>query len=113
MRLRFWKQSTPVNEKVLTVANNLIISYDLRKPGRNYEPVYEAIKSLGNWARVVESTWYVDTPYSSEQAFNIVSAKCDNNDALFVVNAKNNSVIWQNLPDDVSALIKRCWDQLY
>lgn len=95
------------------MANNLIISYDLRKPGRNYKSVYEAIKSLGTWAIVVESTWYVDSPYSAEQAFNIVFAKCDNNDALFVVDASHNLAVGQNLPNDVDTLIKRHWNQLY
>ncbi len=95
------------------MANNLIISYDLRKPGRNYNPVYEAIKSLGRWAIVVESTWYVDSSYSAKQAFDIVFAKCDNNDALFVVDASHNSAVWQNLPSDVDTLIKKHWNQLY
>ena len=38
-----------------------IISYDLRKPERNYEALYEAIKAYGTWAHINESLWAVVT----------------------------------------------------
>ena len=93
------------------MANNLIISYDLRKPGRNYESVYEAIKSLGNSTRVVESTWYVNSLRSAEQAFDIVFAQCDENDVLFVVDATNNAAVWQNLSSNAEAIIHGYWER--
>lgn len=34
----------------------LIITYDLRAPGRNYEPLYAELKRLGAF-RVLESVW--------------------------------------------------------
>lgn len=33
------------------MANNLFVAYDLIKT-KDYEAVYKAIKSLGNWAKV-------------------------------------------------------------
>jgi hypothetical protein len=41
------------------MANNLFISYDLYNPGQGYEAVIEEIKSLGGWAKVHQSCWYV------------------------------------------------------
>lgn len=37
------------------------IDYDLRNPGRNYEPLYDAIKSYGQWAHPLDSMWIIET----------------------------------------------------
>lgn len=37
------------------------INYDLKRPGQNYEALYEAIKSCGAWWHHLGSTWLVDT----------------------------------------------------
>lgn len=42
-----------------------LISYDLRKPGRNYDGLYKAIKSFSIWARPLESFWVVVSTQSS------------------------------------------------
>ena len=36
--------------------NIYIISYDLKIPGRDYTSLYDAIKSLGDWQHLLEST---------------------------------------------------------
>ena len=38
---------------------SMIIEYDLRSPGRNYDELYKAIKSYGVWAHITESTWFI------------------------------------------------------
>ena len=50
------------------MSNNLIISYDLYEPNKDYEAVAKAIKSLGNWAHVQKSVWYVKSNYSASAA---------------------------------------------
>ncbi|XJA53672.1 hypothetical protein AB2G54_00130 [Escherichia coli] len=55
------------------MANNLFITYDLIKT-KDYAAVYDAIKSLGNWALTTESNWYVNCSYSAEDAAKIVRA---------------------------------------
>ena len=62
-----------------------IISYDLRSPGRNYEDLYERIRSYGTWAHITESTWAVMTTQTAAQVRDYVWAVMDNNDRLFVV----------------------------
>ena len=37
----------------------VLITYDLKQPGRNYSDLYETIKSLGDWQHPLESTWFV------------------------------------------------------
>jgi hypothetical protein len=41
------------------------INYDLRKPGRNYQPVYDYIKSFDGWAKPLASLWLVRTTKSA------------------------------------------------
>jgi len=61
-----------------------LISYDLNKTGQDYASLYEAIKSLGDWAHYLESTWFVDTNYSADQIKDNLMKIMDSNDNLFV-----------------------------
>lgn len=93
------------------MANNLFVSYDLMSPGQKYDRVIAAIKNLGDWAKVLESTWYVDTSLTSAQAADAVHAAMDSNDKLFVVDATNNSSAWRGpVPQNVSEFIKNHWN---
>lgn len=92
------------------MSHNLHISYDLYKPGQNYETVIERIKSLGDWARIHLSLWYVDSQYTAEQASNHVWAVMDRNDKLYVVDATNNTAAWHNLPDETTKFIQQHWN---
>lgn len=93
------------------MANNLFISYDLYKPGQNYEAVIAEIKTLGLWAAVHKSLWYVNSTLTATEAQARVWAKMDANDKLIVVDATNNNASWRNLPDEVSNLIKDQWNK--
>lgn len=93
------------------MANNLFVSYDLYVPGQNYEKVIAAIKSLGQWAKVQKSLWYVDSKYTASEAVDIVWAAMDKNDSLIVVDATNKNAAWRNLSDEVSNYIRQHWNQ--
>lgn len=93
------------------MANNLFISYDLYNPGQNYEKVIETIKSLGNWAKVQKSFWYVNSHLSASEAVKLVWAAMDKNDSLIVVDATNKNASWQNLSDEISKFIQNHWNQ--
>lgn len=93
------------------MANNLLISYDLNSPGQDYSGVIDEIKSLGDWAKVQKSFWYVSSTLTATQAVDRIWAKMDRNDSLIVVDAKNNSAAWQGLSDEVAAFIKKKWHQ--
>lgn len=93
------------------MANNLFISYDLYKPGQNYEAVIAEIKTLGGWAAVHKSLWYVNSTLTAPEALARVWAKMDANDKLIVVDASNNNASWRNLPNEVSSFIKEQWNK--
>lgn len=62
-----------------------IISYDLRAPYRDYNLLYNAIKSYGTWGRLTESTWAIVTDSTSEQVRNFLMNYIDVNDRLVVI----------------------------
>ncbi|EOC5257983.1 hypothetical protein [Enterobacter cloacae] len=92
------------------MANNLIITYDLIKT-KDYPAVHNAIKSLGAWAKVTESNWYVNSAYTAEQAVKVVRGAMDNDDKLMVVDATHNIAYWCNLQKGVETHILREWHQ--
>ncbi len=72
-----------------------IISYDLRAPGRNYDSLYEKLKSYTKWAKITESTWAVITESSAAQIRDALKTVTDPNDRIFVVKSGVESA-WRN-----------------
>jgi hypothetical protein len=81
-------------EKEFAGMANLFIAYDLDKPGQNYAGVEKAIKSLGSWAHVQLSVWYVHTPYGAQHAAQFIRKEMDSNDRLLVIDASD--AYWYN-----------------
>jgi len=63
----------------------LNISYDLRKPGRNYDDLYDTIKSTPSWTRAMDSLWFISTRESVDDWSTKLRGVMDENDWLFVV----------------------------
>lgn len=74
------------------------INYDLKKPGQNYEALYEAIKSCGAWWHYLESTWLVDTNLTAQGIWDRLAPTVDRNDYFLVVGISHNYQGW--LPTD-------------
>lgn len=75
--------------------NTYIITYDLRKQ-RDYNSLYEGIKSYWTWARILESTWAVKANGSAEDVFNFLNTFIDGDDGLFVIKSWSNAH-WKNI----------------
>lgn len=71
-----------------------IISYDLIKE-RNYDALYDALKSYRTWAKITESTWAVVTDKSATEVREHLLKFIDGDDRLFVVKSGVESA-WQN-----------------
>lgn len=91
------------------MARNLFISYDLYNPGQDYTSIIEKIKSLGNWAKVHKSVWYVNSSYTPQEALQKLRTVTDTNDSLIVIDASANEACWYNLSDEVAKHIKSNW----
>ena len=75
-----------------------LISYDLRKT-RNYEALYEAIKSFGPWGKINESTWIIGSYQSAVQIRDYLLNFIDSDDRLFIVKSDREAA-WQNVMAD-------------
>lgn len=72
-----------------------IISYDLRNT-RNYDDLYEAIRSYPRWAHIVESTWAVVTSNTAVQIRDHLIGVLDEDDRVFVVKSGSEAA-WRNV----------------
>ncbi len=61
-----------------------IITYDLCTPGRDYQPLYNAIAQYSKRAKVCESCWIVSGASSAADIGNYLRMFLDANDRLFV-----------------------------
>lgn len=72
-----------------------IVSYDLRNPGRNYEDLYEYLKSYRKWAKLTESTWAIVTENSAVEVRDHLKYVLDENDRIFVIKSAGVAA-WSN-----------------
>lgn len=90
--------------------SNLFVSYDLNAPGKDYSKVFDAIKSLGSWAKVQKSFWYVNSSLTADAAATKVWAVMDVNDSLIVIDSTNNSASWRGaIPSEVGKHMQDNW----
>lgn len=86
------------------------IIYDLRQPGRRYDELYDAIKSLagdGNWQHPMESFWVLaisDYSYldDANDIYNRLREYIDSSDSLIVCR--------MDMADDQGWMPNRFWN---
>lgn len=61
------------------------ISYDLKKPGRDYTSLFKEIKSIGDWAKPLESYWIVISNDTPEGIYKRLRKVMDENDLLIII----------------------------
>jgi hypothetical protein len=93
------------------MTNNLHISYDLNKPGQDYSTLIAKIKTLGGWAKIHKSYWYVNSSYTAEQVVNFLWQFMDKSDSIYVVDATNKNSAWRNISTEAATYIKSNWNQ--
>ena len=72
----------------------LLITYDLNKPGQNYNDLYEEIKKAGTWWHHLDSTWIINTEYSSIEWNTRLKKHMDSNDSLLIIEVCDNYQGW-------------------
>lgn len=66
--------------------NTIQINYDLRAPGRDYQPVYDYIKRDGTWCRLLKSCWLIRTTKTAGQVRDDLNKIVDRNDEVATFN---------------------------
>ena len=82
----------------------LLITYDLSKPGRNYDELLKRIKSYGTFAEITESSWTIVTEQSPVMVRDHLNPALDSNDKLFVGILFGSA--WIGLDDNISDWLK-------
>ena len=62
----------------------ILVTYDLKAPGRNYNPVHDYLKKYTH-CKKLESVWLLDTTKTTTQIRDDLQALVDSNDVLFVI----------------------------
>jgi hypothetical protein len=62
----------------------LLVTYDLNKPGQNYDDLKKYIDKFP-WARLSESSYAIETDLSPEQIYSALSGIIDNTDQIYIV----------------------------
>ena len=70
-----------------------LITYDLKKPGRDYSGLYNAIKFF-TWWHYLESSWMVATNKSPSEIWDSIRPHIDKNDFVLIIEVKNNKSGW-------------------
>lgn len=66
-----------------------IVTYDLRKPGRNYDDLYEAIERYDR-CHALESSWFIDTSDTPGDIRDHLCGAVDANDQIYVIQLERN-----------------------
>jgi hypothetical protein len=74
-----------------------MISYDLLKPGRNYQPLWDELKRLGA-KPVLRSQWVMRSASSAYDLVNHLVKYIDANDKM-IANELNSNIAWYNTGD--------------
>ena len=72
-----------------------IITYDLNKPGQDYESLINEIKRY-NWIKVMKSTWFVKSSKSAQEIYTHLRRYIDDSDRIFISEITRNHAGWLN-----------------
>ena len=75
-----------------------LISYDLLTPGKNYDPLIDALTQQGA-KRVLLSQWTLNTYCSPKQIRDWARRYMDNNDRILISEINSNRSCYGNLVD--------------
>lgn len=70
-----------------------LVSYDLNSPGKNYDDLYEAIKSAstGVWCKPLSSVYIIKSNLTAEAVYNRLKPCLDGNDCILVIEVARES----------------------
>lgn len=91
----------PLNGRRYTM-NKIIITYDLRDPGKDYTSLINKIK-MYDYTKICESVWIISTSFDSKEIRNTLLNCIDSNDRLFVAELTGQAA-WHNCIDSAEKI---------
>jgi hypothetical protein len=86
--------------------NTMLISYDLKSPGRDYENLWKHLRSYPDYRKPLESFWLVKTSSNHKTIWDETAKHIDSNDKLMVIDVTKDGAKWRISDDEVSQWIK-------
>jgi hypothetical protein len=86
--------------------NTLLVSYDLRTPGKDYQRLWDHLKSYSDYFKPLESLWLIKTSSSAKEGRDEIKQFMDSNDRLIVINVTGREAAWNNLGNAANEWIK-------
>lgn len=86
--------------------STLLVGYDLKKPGQDYSPLIEKLKSFGTWWHHLDSTWLIKTDETPKEVRDVLKPLIDANDELLVIDVSGRTAAWTGLNQRGSDWIK-------
>lgn len=80
------------------------VDYDLRKQ-RDYQDLYQRIRSYPSWCHPLESTWVIGTTQTAEQIRDYLMGVMDADDGILVTELTG-AAAWKGLNANVSEFLK-------
>lgn len=86
------------------------VSYDLNKPGQNYDNLIKELKRSHSWWHYLDSTWLIKTNESASQLSTRIRKHLDNNDNVLVIRVTKDYSGWlpQKAWDWINANVLHC-----
>lgn len=85
----------------------LMITYDLNKPGQDYDALFKKIKELGStWCHPLNNVWFIVTGLSPPDVVDSIKPVIDATDELLVVRATSPGA-WLGLGNEASDWLKK------
>lgn len=71
-----------------------VVSYDLRKPNKDYIGLTEQLQNSLRWWHYLGSTWLIATSESPSELYNRLRAHLDKDDSILIIEAGNHMQGW-------------------
>lgn len=86
-----------------------IVTYDLKKPGKDYDNLIRAIKDFGSYCHCQGSVWFIDYNWTAGQVRDDLKQHMDSNDELFVGRLTGQWASWNSRCSDWLKSSSRNW----
>jgi len=83
-----------------------LVTYDLSKPGQNYDDLTEHLKAYGTYSHSLQSVWLIVTDKTAKEVREAAQAYMDANDKVLVVGLTGEAS-WRNLRETTSDWIHK------
>ena len=83
-----------------------LVSYDLCNRDHDYSALYQTLESFPNWARPMESAWFVVSNLKPSLLREKLACTVDPQDKILIVKASK-KIAWNGVPDCMSTWMGR------